>query len=170
MFFLRVYLVRRSQIQLHQPDRKTNRIMSDFSFPNEFIGDYPTCLYGMKSELNIQAIIPCEIYICSSAFLQPKIRGEQRKPTDSPYRSRTDGFSNHIHVFGFIQIHTGRALPPTFKKCPAILQMVSLKEIASYLKITPVHMSRIRQTSKVLTTKNNIGLEIYIHNNIPGVS
>ena len=43
-----------------------------FSFPNEFIGDYPTCLYGMKSELNIQAIIPCEIYICSSAFLQQK--------------------------------------------------------------------------------------------------
>ena len=31
------------------------------------------------------------------------------------------------------------------KKCPAILQMVSLKEIASYLKITPIHMSRIRR-------------------------
>ena len=41
-----------------------------FSFSNEFIADYPTCLYGMRSELNIQAIIPCEIYICSSAFLQ----------------------------------------------------------------------------------------------------
>ena len=26
-----------------------------FSFSNEFIADYPTCLYGMKSELNIQA-------------------------------------------------------------------------------------------------------------------
>ena len=45
-----------------------------FSFPNEFIADYPTCLYGMKSELNIQAIIPCEIYICSSAFLQQKFK------------------------------------------------------------------------------------------------
>lgn len=30
------------------------------------------------------------------------------------------------------------------KKCPEILQMVPLKEIASYLKITPIHMSRIR--------------------------
>ena len=45
-----------------------------FSFPNEFIADYPTCLYGMKSELNIQAIIPCEIYICSSTFLQQKFK------------------------------------------------------------------------------------------------
>lgn len=86
-------------------------------------------------------------------ILTAKIRGEQRKPTDSPYRSRTDVFPIIFTLFGFIQIHTGRALPPTFKKCPAILQMVSLKEIASYLKITPVHMSRIRRKQS-LDNKN----------------
>lgn len=31
------------------------------------------------------------------------------------------------------------------KRCPEILQMVSLKELASYLKITPTHLSRIRK-------------------------
>lgn len=86
-------------------------------------------------------------------ILTAKIRGEQRKPTDSPYRSRTDVFPIIFTLFGFIQIHTGRALPPTFKKCPAILQMVPLKEIASYLKITPVHMSRIRRKQS-LDNKN----------------
>ena len=30
-----------------------------FSFPNEFIGDYPTCLYGMKSEGAILPSKPC---------------------------------------------------------------------------------------------------------------
>ena len=51
-------------------------------------------------------------------ILTAKIRGEQRKPTDSPYRSRTDVFPIIFTLFGFIQIHTGRALPPTFKKMP----------------------------------------------------
>lgn len=115
-----------------------------FSFPNEFIADYPTCLYNIKSELNIQTITPCKIYICSSEFLQQKIRGKQRKSTYCPYRNWTSVFPIIFALFGFIQIHTGRALSPTSERCPDILQIMSLKEIASYLKITPVHMSRIR--------------------------
>lgn len=31
------------------------------------------------------------------------------------------------------------------ERCPDILQLISLKELASYLKITSVHMSRIRR-------------------------
>ena len=30
-------------------------------------------------------------------------------------------------------------------QCPEILQQVSLKELASYLQITPTHLSRIRK-------------------------
>ena len=80
-----------------------------FSFPNEFIGDYPTCLYGDNPVRDLH------LFFC---ILTAKIRGEQRKPTDSPYRSRTDVFPIIFTLFGFIQIHTGRALPPTFKKMP----------------------------------------------------
>ena len=97
-----------------------------FSFPNEFIADYPTCLYGMKSELNIQAIIPCEIYICSSTFLQQKFK----ENNENQRIARIAAEERYLQLL---------------KKCPAILQMVSLKEIASYLKITPIHMSRIRR-------------------------
>nr|WP_254884817.1 Crp/Fnr family transcriptional regulator [Bacteroides uniformis] len=116
-----------------------------FSFPNEFIGDYPTCLYGMKSELNIQAIIPCEIYICSSAFLQQKF--EENKESQRIARITAEqmffqSYSRYLDLFRFTPEERYLQL---LKKCPAILQMVSLKEIASYLKITPVHMSRIRR-------------------------
>lgn len=31
------------------------------------------------------------------------------------------------------------------ERYPEVLQLISLKEIASYLKITPVHISRIRR-------------------------
>ena len=116
-----------------------------FSFPNEFIADYPTCLYGMKSELNIQAIIPCEIYICSSAFLQQKFKENnenQRIARIAAEQMFFQSYSRYLDLFRFTPEERYLQL---LKKCPAILQMVSLKEIASYLKITPVHMSRIRR-------------------------
>ncbi len=116
-----------------------------FSFPNEFIGDYPTCLYGMKSELNIQAIIPCEIYICSSTFLQQKFKENnenQRIARIAAEQMFFQSYSRYLDLFRFTPEERYLQL---LKKCPAILQMVSLKEIASYLKITPIHMSRIRR-------------------------
>mgnify|MGYP003219775169 CR=1 FL=1 len=108
-----------------------------FSFSNEFIADYPTCLYGM--------IIPCEIYICSSTFLQQKF--EENKESQQIARIAAEqmyfqSYSRYLDLFRFTPEERYLQL---LKKCPAILQMVSLKEIASYLKITPIHMSRIRR-------------------------
>lgn len=99
----------------------------------------------MKSELNIQAIIPCEIYICSSAFLQQKF--EENKESQRIARIAAEqmffqSYSRYLDLFRFTPEERYLQL---LKKCPAIFQMVSLKEIASYLKITPVHMSRIRR-------------------------
>lgn len=39
---------------INQTENKTYNV--GFSFANEFISDYPNCLYDIKSELNIQAI------------------------------------------------------------------------------------------------------------------
>lgn len=116
-----------------------------FSFSNEFIADYPTCLYGMKSELNIQAIIPCEIYICSAAIRAIcwlSLFSSNFCCKNAEEQMYFQSYSRYLDLFRFTPEERYLQL---LKKCPAILQMVSLKEIASYLKITPVHMSRIRR-------------------------
>ena len=41
-------------------------------FPGEFIADYPSCLYGMASEVNIQALTPCRVYLCPTDRLNMK--------------------------------------------------------------------------------------------------
>ena len=132
---------KKNEFILHEGDA-----CSFFGFiPNEFIADYPTCLYGMKSELNIQAIIPCEIYICSSTFLQQKFKENnenQRIARIAAEQMFFQSYSRYLDLFKFTPEERYLQL---LKKCPAIFQMVSLKEIASYLKITPIHMSRIRR-------------------------
>ena len=111
---------------INQTENKTYNV--GFSFANEFISDYPNCLYNIKSELNIQAITPCRIYICSSELLLQEQLFFQ-------------SYSRYLDLFRFTSEERYLQL---LKKCPEILQMVPLKEIASYLKITPIHMSRIR--------------------------
>lgn len=128
---------------INQSENKTYNV--GFSFANEFIADYPTCLYNIKSELNIQTITPCKIYICSSEFLLQKF--EENKESQRIARIAAEqlffqSYSRYLDLFRFTPEERYLQL---LKRCPAILQMVSLKEIASYLKITPVHMSRIRR-------------------------
>ena len=111
---------------------------------NEFISDYPNCLYDIKSELNIQAITPCRIYICSSELLLQEF--EENKENQRIARIAAEqlffqSYSRYLDLFRFTSEERYLQL---LKKCPEILQMVPLKEIASYLKITPIHMSRIR--------------------------
>lgn len=127
----------------NQTENKTYNV--GFCFGDEFIADYPTCLYNIKSELNIQTITPCKIYICSSEFLLQKI--EETKESQRIARMATEqlffqSYSRYLDLFRFTPEERYLQL---LKRCPEILQMVSLKDIASYLKITPVHMSRIRR-------------------------
>ena len=126
----------------NQTENKTYNV--GFSFANEFISDYPNCLYDIKSELNIQAITPCRIYICSSELLLQEF--EENKENQRIARIAAEqlffqSYSRYLDLFRFTSEERYLQL---LKKCPEILQMVPLKEIASYLKITPIHMSRIR--------------------------
>lgn len=98
----------------------------------------------IKSELNIQAITPCRIYICSSELLLQEF--EENKENQRIARIAAEqlffqSYSRYLDLFRFTSEERYLQL---LKKCPEILQMVPLKEIASYLKITPIHMSRIR--------------------------
>lgn len=116
-----------------------------FSFPNEFVADYPACLYHMHSELNIQALTSCKIYICPSELL--KQRFEQTMENQYIARNTAEQlflqtYSRYLDIYRLTPEERYKIL---LERCPDILQLISLKELASYLRITPVHMSRIRR-------------------------
>ena len=96
---------------INQTENKTYNVV--FSFANEFISDYPNCLYDIKSELNIQAITLCRIYICSSELLLQEFEENKKKSTNSPHCSRTIIFSVVFTLLGFVQIYIGKTLSPT---------------------------------------------------------
>lgn len=116
-----------------------------FSFPGEFVADYPACLYNLKSELSIQALTSCKIYICSADFLKERFE----ETIENQYIARIAAeqlfFQTHIRYLDMYRLTPEERYIKLLERYPEILQFISLKEIASYLKITPVHISRIRR-------------------------
>lgn len=116
-----------------------------FAFEKEFVADYPACLYPVVSEISIQAITPCEVYVCdiqeilrtfnadSGGLLQARITAEQI--LFCVYRNYIDLYRKTAEE-RYVEI---------LDRCPEILQIITLKELSSYLKITPITMSKIRR-------------------------
>ena len=116
-----------------------------FSFPGEFVADYPFCLYGMKAEMSIQAVTDCKILFCHSDVLNHEY--ENTVNGQILARTTSEQLFNQIYL-RYINLY--RYTPEEryiqlIERYPDVIQLIPLKEIASYLKITPIHLSRIRR-------------------------
>ncbi len=116
-----------------------------FAFEKELVADYPSCLYAQPSETGIQAITECTLLLLPTEELLRFIT--QEKNGDRLARRWTEGL--------FVQVY--RRLLDTYRKsieerycelmsrCPRLTETLTLKEIASYLNVTPETISHIRR-------------------------
>lgn len=113
-----------------------------FAFPDEFVADYPACIYGMRSETNIQALTRSEVYVCPTERLTV-LYGQQ--PNIARINAEQLFLQTYSRYLDLYRLTPEERYLQLLERCPGILQSVPLKEIASYLMITPTHMSRIRR-------------------------
>lgn len=115
-------------------------------FAGEFVADFPFSLYDMKSRISIIAVTPCEIY-CISA----KEVGMRMKSDNELYRVIAE---TNVALFDttynrYIDLHIKSAQErynELLEKYEDIFSYFSLKDIASFLNITPTHLSRLRKS------------------------
>lgn len=116
-----------------------------FAFPLEFVADYPGCLYGTDSAISAKALTPCELYVIAASPLKRMLEecpANQEKARNFAEQLFLQTFARYLD---FYRLTPEERYQKLLKQCPDILQLLSLKEIASYLKITPTHFSRIRK-------------------------
>lgn len=117
-------------------------------FEGEFVADYPFSLFGTKSMVSIIAMTPCDIYIFPVREIVKRMN-EDVTIKDTVIRTSEAVFSTVYERY--IAIHCKSPLQryeELVSRHPDIFSHFSLKDIASFLNITPIHLSRIRKIYK----------------------
>lgn len=115
-------------------------------FAGEFVADFPFSLYGKKSRISIVAVTPCEIHCISTRDI-----GQRMKTDEQLYRIVAE---TNVALFDttynrYIDLHTKSAqerYDELIARYNNIFSFFSLKDIASFLNITPTHLSRLRKS------------------------
>ena len=135
-------------------DAEGKDYITGFAFEGELVGDYPNCLYMMKSEVRIEANVPCELYVIEGTelnkiYCDPELEAlfMGKNIGEALFRQTYERF---LDLYRFDAKGRYERL---LHRCPQILQMLSLKDIASFLKITPQMLSKIRKEITFGSTK-----------------
>ena len=116
-----------------------------FSFESEFVCDYPTFLYGRPSQATIEAMVPSRVLRVTGQQLElffnqnmetMKLRAMIGEHILSQFRSR------------YLDLHctTPRErYEMLLQRCPGIMELLDLQDIASFLNVHPNTVSKIRR-------------------------
>lgn len=124
-----------------------NKAVKTLSYtkPSQIITSIDSFLSGSPSHFSIQAVTQTDVYVITKQnieFIYSKIPNTQRIGIES-FQALARSFDT--------QIMAKLTLPPLeryrllVEKSPEIINNVTLKEIASFLNVTPQHLSRIRK-------------------------
>ena len=129
----------------------THEISSDrehitwFSFEGEYVGDYPSCLDGRPALTTIEAMLPSHVL---------RVTGEQMLQM---FRQNMDNMELRSiiaeHLLSqarrsYLDLHRATARERyelLLRRCPGIVEHLSLNAISSFLSITPQMLSKIRK-------------------------
>lgn len=116
-----------------------------FAFEKEFVADYPACIYKVPSEISIQAITPSEVYICNIQEIVQIFNENIDTQTQARNNAERILFCVYQNYIDLYRKTPEERYKEIMCRCPEILQILTLKELSSYLKITPITMSKIRR-------------------------
>ncbi len=119
-------------------------------FTGEFVTDFPFSLYGQKARISIIASSPCDIY-CLPVNLVTELMATDPRIAESVIKSTRELFSTLYDRY--ISMYTESAQQRynhIVTHYPDLFELFPLKDIASYLNITPTHLSRLRKNDENL--------------------
>ena len=126
-------------------DEEGKDYCTGFAFEGEFVADFPYCLDGDVSEVSIEADMPCEVRIISGRELQalfdsdPKMMLHNVRILKNLFKMV---YGRDLDHYRYTARSRYRRL---IDRCPQVVQILSLKDIASFLNITPSYLSTLRK-------------------------
>ena len=115
-----------------------------FAFEGEFVADYPNCLTSRKSSVTIVAGTMCKILQILGTELENLLESANMEELKQSISDRlfAQVYAQYLDTY---RMTTRERYKRLLRRCPELVQSINLKDIASYLKVTPTTISNIRR-------------------------
>ena len=126
-------------------DSEGNDHVGGFASESEFVADWPFTLHGEKAKLAIVANSQCEIYRFPAKEIVKRMK---KDPSLAELVARSTELVFYQTYERYIDLYCKspeERYADMVARYPDIFDIYTLKDIASFLKITPTHLSRIRK-------------------------
>ena len=124
-------------------DFKGKEQIIGFSFKDALVGDYLSILENADARCEIVAVKKSKVIICEGDIVKEVMSRHTEARQELSKRIIRQTYDRLIDLYKKSPKERYLYL---IKSCPEILQQITLKELASYLKITPTYLSRIRKS------------------------
>lgn len=130
--------------RLSRIDTNGNEWIIGYSFEHDFVCDYPAMIQNVGAFINIQASIDSTIYLLP--WNELSIFWETNMDTQRLGRNIAETMFSEItqRLYSFYDTPEQRYIT-LMQRCPQLQERLTLKEIASFIGVTPETVSRIRK-------------------------
>lgn len=129
-----------------------------FAFEGEFVANFPHCLRGETSELDIVAATTCRIRCIAGLEMQSLFDSSPEMMLHNVNILHNLFKMVYTRYLDFYRYSARERYRQLMLRFPHIMQQVSQKDLATLLNITPTHLSRIR-TELTLGYKGTGGVD-----------
>lgn len=130
--------------RLSRIDTNGNEWIIEYSFEHDFVCDYPAMIQNIDASINIQASMGCTVYLLP--FSELNDFWETDMNTQRLGRNIAETMFSEIsqRLYSFYDTPEQRYIT-LMQRYPQLQERLTLKEIASFIGVTPETVSRIRK-------------------------
>lgn len=123
-------------------DSEGNMHVTGFSFCDTPIGDYASLVMNTPVATDVIAAKDSEVYVCNRNIVDELFENNPKLHSAISDGLLIQTYDRYLNLF---RLSAKERYIHLLGSYPDILQNITLKELASYLQITPTHLSRIRK-------------------------
>lgn len=126
-------------------NHKGDEITNCFAFENEFMASFASFITEEKAEENIQALAETEVQILDRKALEKLYQSGFNWQETGRKLTELEFVNLHKRMVSFQKLSGSQRYEELYKNHQKYLQLIPLQYLASYLGVTPRHLSRIRK-------------------------
>ena len=116
-----------------------------YTFEETFVGNYPAIQLQDRSNVDIQALCDCTVYELTHQQVNEFYEANVEHQRLGRHIAETLLWEVYDRMISMYSLTPEERYLEILNRCPGLLKLITLKELASYLLIRPETLSRIRK-------------------------